>query len=248
MRKKDWADVTERINCCLELLENLDKYNHLPEDFQGQVQATRDALIDLCNTAYERSSTKKISRFCMNKLITFADIAALSPCTEHHPSRYIPESWTGTLLDVLTQPNAVAPTERIWVVLQFLPDRERRLFAVDCARRALSRVKDPDPRSLKAVEVAEKFANGEATEEELRSAYTAADAAYVAAAVYAAYAAAAATADAAAYAAAYATNAAAYAAAVDAAYAAAETAAEAAYAGEKERLVQLNKLAELIGG
>jgi hypothetical protein len=49
-----------------------------------------------------------------------------------------------------------------------------REHACWCARRALALVKDPDPRSVHAVEVAERFARGEATYEELLEARDAA--------------------------------------------------------------------------
>jgi len=89
-------------------------------------------------------------------------------------------------------------------------DRTKRLFACRCVRKIWELL--TDERSRHAVEVAEKFVNGEATDQELSAARVAAYAAAYAAARAAAYAARAA-ADAAAYAAAY--------AAADAAYAAA---------------------------
>ena len=97
-----------------------------------------------------------------------------------------------------------------------LPHRLLVYFASQVAKDALSRVKSPDERSLHAIDVAERFGNGESfTEEELKEVCEAAHAAYAAAkaAHVAAYAAANA-AHAAAYAAyaAYAVNAAAYAA------------------------------------
>jgi len=103
-------------------------------------------------------------------------------------------------------------------------DKEKRLYAVWCARQVQHLMKDE--RSIKALDVAERYANGEASDEELKDAK---DAAY--AAFYVAYAA---THDAA-YAAAYAVSHNTYAvshytcAAYDAAYAAAR-AAYAAYA------------------
>jgi hypothetical protein len=39
-----------------------------------------------------------------------------------------------------------------------------------CARQLLARVENPDPRSIQAVEVSERFARGEATDEELDAA------------------------------------------------------------------------------
>ena len=64
-------------------------------------------------------------------------------------------------------------------------DKEKRLFAVSCARQIQHLLKDD--RSINAINVAEKFAKGEATSEELEIAYAAANAANVTyAAAYAA--------------------------------------------------------------
>jgi len=61
-------------------------------------------------------------------------------------------------------------------------NKTARLFAVWCAREALKLVDNPDERSVAAVDIAEKFANGEATEDELAAARDAArDAAWAAA-------------------------------------------------------------------
>ena len=53
-------------------------------------------------------------------------------------------------------------------------DKTLRLFAVWCAREALKLVDNPDPRSVNACDVAERYANGEATDEELAAALAAA--------------------------------------------------------------------------
>jgi hypothetical protein len=53
-------------------------------------------------------------------------------------------------------------------------EKTARLFAVWCAREALKLVETPDPRSVTAVDVAERYANGEATVEELAAAGAAA--------------------------------------------------------------------------
>ena len=106
-------------------------------------------------------------------------------------------------------------------------DHEIRLFAVWCARQVQHLM--TDPRSLAALDVAERFANGTATKDELSDAARAARAAYDVAydAAYAAYDAARAAYDAAdaADAAAYAAHDAAY----DAAYDVARAAQEAAF-------------------
>ena len=64
----------------------------------------------------------------------------------------------------------------IWLVCrpEFMTDKDCRLFAVWCAREALKLIKSPDPRSINACDVAEKFANGQATNEELAAARAAA--------------------------------------------------------------------------
>lgn len=66
-------------------------------------------------------------------------------------------------------------------------DRELRLFACDCAERALQRERDaglePDHRSWRAIAVARSFANGEASSRDLAAASAAAWAAASAAAV-----------------------------------------------------------------
>jgi len=109
-----------------------------------------------------------------------------------------------------------------------LPHRLLVYFASQVAKDALSRVKSPDERSLHAIDVAERFGNGESfTEEELKEVCAAAHAAH------AAYVAAYVAADAA-----YAVNAAANAAAkaanaANAAASAADAAAYVAYAAAK---------------
>ena len=117
-------------------------------------------------------------------------------------------------------------------------DREIRLFAVDCARQVQHLM--TDPRSLAALDVAERFANGLATSEELDAAraeaWAAADAAWAAAGAAAGAAArdAADAADAARAAAWDTARAAAWAAAWDAAWAAAWAEADAARAKQEE--------------
>lgn len=61
-------------------------------------------------------------------------------------------------------------------------ERTARLFAVWCAREALKLVANPDSCSVTACDVAERYANGEATDSELAAAWAAAWAAARAAA------------------------------------------------------------------
>lgn len=80
-----------------------------------------------------------------------------------------------TLLRVLTSERVPIP-DRIWVACHALSAREARLFAVRCARRALSRLEKPDPRSVAACDVAERFAREQANATELGDAERAAKA------------------------------------------------------------------------
>jgi len=61
-----------------------------------------------------------------------------------------------------------------------LSDKQLRLFAIRCARRVQHLM--TDPRSIAALDVAERYANGEATDDELSAARDAASAAARAAA------------------------------------------------------------------
>jgi hypothetical protein len=91
---------------------------------------------------------------------------------------------------------SIVPTSYIiWLLLSelFMSEKDLRLFSVWCAREALKSVEKPDPRSIEACNVAERYANGEATQEELLAArnvsayavYNANDAAsYAASAAY----------------------------------------------------------------
>ena len=117
------------------------------------------------------------------------------------------------------------PDWLVWVATRegVLTDVELRRFAVWSARQVLHLM--TDERSVNAIDIAEHYADGAATDEELATARAAAYAAYAAA--DAAHSAAYAAADAAAYAAYAAADAAAY-AAHSAAYAAARAAARAA--------------------
>jgi len=121
-----------------------------------------------------------------------------------------------TLVDMLSS-GELSDHDAIWCACRAMDDRQRRLFACDCAESVVHLA--TDPRVAECIAVARRYVDGLATGEELRAARAAARAAAYA------YAAAAARAAADAADAAYA-----YAAAADAAYAARAAAADAARA------------------
>ena len=129
----------------------------------------------------------------MLPVFTIDDIRRLRPC--YDPSRYLAEDWTGTALDVLDVTDCPA-ADRIWVVLGMMSENDRRLAACCFVRHTPigdgRTVWDllTDERSKRAVEVAERFADGEASERELAAARDAASAAARDAASAAAWAAA----------------------------------------------------------
>jgi hypothetical protein len=177
------------------------------------------------------------------KTFTIDDIRSWKPC--YDPGRHLPEGWSGTALDIL-RIETIPPKDCLWVVCRdgLLSDNIFRLFAVKCARQVQHLM--TDPRSLKALDVAEAFAYGKATQDEVKDAWAAARAA--ADAARAAADAAWAAADAA-WAAVDAARAAAWAAA-DAAWAAADAAAEAADAAwaavDAARAAQVAQLIKMI--
>lgn len=119
-------------------------------------------------------------------------IRTFNPC--YDPSEKVSdEKETLPVVDWVAKYRGIVPEKDIiWLLChkEFLSDKDLRLFAVWCAREALSKVENPDKRSIDACDVAERYANGQATVKELRAAaYSAAAAADAGAAYYAAAAA-----------------------------------------------------------
>jgi hypothetical protein len=79
--------------------------------------------------------------------------------------------------------NVVSAKDILWLLLrkEFLSEKYLRLFVVWCARELFKSIENPDERSVEACNVAERYANGEATKEELLDARDAALNAHVAA-------------------------------------------------------------------
>jgi hypothetical protein len=107
------------------------------------------------------------------KYFNINDIRSWKPC--YDPRKYLNENFRGNAITIL-QDERVPFVDRLWVVLrnEIVSDKVMRLFAVWSYRQTLTFIKNPDPRSLKAAEVAEKFAKGQATTQELESAESAA--------------------------------------------------------------------------
>ena len=113
------------------------------------------------------------------KTITYKQIKDLNPCYEPE-SIGIDKDYKTSIVDFIDEyRNKVKSKEDIiWVLCrnEFMTDKQLRLFAVWCAKEAMNSIpKDQqDERSLKAIKVAEDFANGKATKEELATAWRAA--------------------------------------------------------------------------
>lgn len=124
------------------------------------------------------------------KTLTWADFAKHQPC--YNPAEKYGD-WEGTILDLMQHPEIPAK-DKVWAFTRngIVNDKTLRLFAVGCARKVQHLMKDQ--RSIDALDVAERYANGNATEDELAAAREAAEAAAWAAARAAAWAAARATA------------------------------------------------------
>jgi hypothetical protein len=124
----------------------------------------------------------------MKTKITYKDIVAMKPC--YMPACYMPEEigiekgYSATIPDFINEyrDKVNRPEDIIWTVARpdYMNEKDRMLFAVWCAREALKLI-NPDQRSIDACDVAERYANGEATDDELAAARVAARAAGAAA-------------------------------------------------------------------
>jgi len=112
----------------------------------------------------------------MYKTISNEIIRKFNPC--YDPSKYITdENEELPIKDWVQKYRKVVPAKDIlWLLLkdEFLSEKDLILFAVWCAREALKLVENPDHKSIEACDVAERYANGEATQEELLAARVAA--------------------------------------------------------------------------
>ena len=110
---------------------------------------------------------------------TLNEIRKHSPCADgwskllRHLGKAAPDDEPLSLRTIL---DSNGLDDALWC-LRAVPncDREARLFAVWCARQAQHLM--TDPRSIAALDVAERYANGKATNAELASSWAAAGAA-----------------------------------------------------------------------
>lgn len=109
----------------------------------------------------------------MQTTISNRIIRKLKPC--YDPSEVVKDEneelpvkeWVTKYRDLIKDKSDI-----IWLLCNklYMSERDMRLFAVWCAREAMKLVEYPDPRSVTACNIAEKYARGEATEEELTDA------------------------------------------------------------------------------
>jgi hypothetical protein len=108
---------------------------------------------------------------------TVEDISSWWP-DDYNPAIHLPEKWSGFAIDILRHEN-IPPEDKLWIVCRkgIIDDKTLRLFAVWCARSIEHLL--ADDRSRNAINVAERFANGTASQEEITAAVVAASSAVV---------------------------------------------------------------------
>ncbi len=110
------------------------------------------------------------------KRITVKDVMAAKPCwkyTEEIVEKLWKERETLTPQEIAKLD--IPAKDRLWAIITCcLNDRQRRHFACDCAELSLSRIENPDSRSVEAVRVARLYADGKTTDEQLTKARNAA--------------------------------------------------------------------------
>ena len=114
----------------------------------------------------------KLPRVTLDKFLSF------NPCWRNSEKgrrrlRYYARKVGGSAdaLEILAL-RRIPAEDRLWAVLRekFIPTPILHEFACRCAEDALSRIDNPDPRSINAIVVKRRWIAGEATDEELAAA------------------------------------------------------------------------------
>ena len=97
------------------------------------------------------------------KKLTAEILRSYQPC--YDPNKYYDDKWEGDVITLLDD-KRIPLSDRLWVICRkdLVSEKSMRLFAVWCARQVQHLMKDP--RSIAAIDVAERFANGQATDAE----------------------------------------------------------------------------------
>ena len=121
----------------------------------------------------------KLPRVTLDKFLSF------NPCWRNSEKgrrrlRYYARKLGGSAdaLEILAL-RRIPAEDRLWAVLreEFIPTHILHEIACRCAEDALSRIDNPDPRSINAIAVKRRWIAGEATDEELAAAWADAEAA-----------------------------------------------------------------------
>ncbi len=102
--------------------------------------------------------------------LTMEDIRSWNPCSD--PNRYLPEDWSGTAIDLLS--NDKIPFESVlWVICHHgvADSGILRRFAAWCAADSMFVTRQADQRAWNAVEVSIKFSLDQASDSELLAAH-----------------------------------------------------------------------------
>jgi hypothetical protein len=133
----------------------------------------------LCGIKFKQ--LKLIIIILMETKISKQIIKKFDPCCSDPSNHITDENEELPVMEWIKKYRDVVPARDIvWLILrkEFISEKNLRLFSVWCARDALKLIENIDPRSISACDVAERYANGQATKEELLAANAAADAAY----------------------------------------------------------------------
>lgn len=113
------------------------------------------------------------------KTVTYEEFLEFKPCwlAEENGAERIKayfDRFGGRMsaLDILNLDD-VSKVDKLWSVLreEFIPASILHEFACVCAEYAMSLIENPDPRSMKAIEVKRAWMRGEATDKELAAAW-----------------------------------------------------------------------------